>query len=185
MIARCNSAAATPASEDSQLSRPRGRRPARATARRSRQREGPGRPGSRSRASGGRSARPPASSRRSDPAPGALPRSPSPSAAAPAPAHWFPGGRGDAHPSLSRSRRLFTEVAAISHSLQLLFGRQRHTHSRVSPSAPAIGLVDLIRRRPRWWWTLRGAVAFAATAVEQRDWPHENAPSPSCSGSTV
>jgi hypothetical protein len=30
-----------------------------------------------------------------------------------------------------------------------------------------------------------GAVAFAATAVEQRDWPHENAPSSSCSGSTV
>ena len=32
---------------------------------------------------------------------------------------------------------------------------------------------------------LVGAVAFAATAVEQRDWPHENAPSSSCSGSTV
>jgi hypothetical protein len=30
-----------------------------------------------------------------------------------------------------------------------------------------------------------GAVAFAATAVEQRDWPHENAPSSPCSGSTV
>jgi RNA polymerase sigma-70 factor (ECF subfamily) len=30
-----------------------------------------------------------------------------------------------------------------------------------------------------------GAVAFAATAVEQRDWPHENAPSSPYSGSTV
>jgi hypothetical protein len=31
----------------------------------------------------------------------------------------------------------------------------------------------------------KGAVAFAATAVERRDWPHENAPSSPCSGSTV
>jgi membrane dipeptidase len=30
-----------------------------------------------------------------------------------------------------------------------------------------------------------GAVAFAGTAVEQRDWPHENAPSSPCAGSTV
>jgi hypothetical protein len=30
-----------------------------------------------------------------------------------------------------------------------------------------------------------GAVALAATAVEQRDLPHENAPSSPCSGSTV
>lgn len=35
------------------------------------------------------------------------------------------------------------------------------------------------------WAADAGAVAFAGTAVEQRDWPHENAPSSPCSGSTV
>src|SRR4029453_6620149 len=50
------------------------------------------------------------------------------------------------------------EVAAISHSFQHLFGRQRHTHIRVSPSAPAIGLVDppavLAPVRGRWSFLL-------------------------------
>jgi hypothetical protein len=50
------------------------------------------------------------------------------------------------------------------------------------PPAPGAGL----QRHPdAGRLTRAGAVAFAATAVEQRDWPHENAPSSSCSGSTV
>src|SRR5512132_3660416 len=51
-----------------------------------------------------------------------------------------------------------TEVAAISHSLQLLFGRQSHTHIRVNPSVPAIGFVDppavLAPVRGRWSFLL-------------------------------
>src|SRR4029453_4121780 len=49
--------------------------------------------------------------------------------------------RGSAPVSVEISASL-TEVAAISHSLQLLFGRQRHTHSGVIPFAPAMGFVD-------------------------------------------
>ena len=130
---------------------------ARATVRRSRQRQGPGRPGSWSRASGGRSARPPASARRSNPAPGALLRSPSPSAAAPAPDHWLQEVEGTL---TSRCRDLGVCYGSRGHLAlpPAPLERQRHTHISISPSAPAIGLVDppavLAPVRGRWSFLL-------------------------------